>query len=547
MNKIVYRNEAVGAKESATLSSTYMPGTSPEEIFDDSRPIEYVSLDAAGMDLTDTTSMFYESTDASGFVSSTASDAQGKSTAVITVSFLEGKSPRGAPVYCTSCGVTIRFFKDYCKSVRITYYSGNTVLVAKTYACAETEHFFEAPGGVVADYTKVKLEFLETEKPHQLVKIAGIYFGKDVIFDHLYSLNLMEQISLTGEDLPMNALDVSIESEDALLLQESQMFRAYNNGDPLGEFYIDTCTQDTQSKYTVGLDDAVSLLDSTYFLGGIYHADYDTFAKTVVQQIAEQCGVRIELDGSYDTCTLLGWIPYDTCRKALLLIAFAIGAVIHVGRDGVIRLLPFQANQTAKRIGGDRIIGIAKYNRGTPVTGVELVQYDYNYQDSENSQTVFETSTDLNYDVTVYHDKPMSYPYLYVGDELKSVLNSWGPNWCVVPKPVAGTVVKRAVRNAYQTVLSKHRATTGKTNVVRLDKFTLRCPQYDKLSQLYDLIVMAQGEVDATIVLNGEQVGDIVEIQTKYNGIKRGVIVSLDSKINNQLVAKAVIRCLGQQ
>lgn len=545
MNKIVYRNEAVGAKESATQSSAYMTGTTPSEIFDDTQPVDYISLDGNGMDLTDTTSVFYASTDISGFVSSAASDAAGNSAATLTVSFWEDKIPNGTPVYCTSGGVTIRFFQDYCKKVRITYYNGDTQLTARTYDCAELEHFFEAPGGVVADYTKVKIEFLETEQPHQLVKVAGIYFGKDVTLDCLYSLTLMEQINLTGEDLSMNALDVSLESEETLLLQETQMFRAYNNGEPLGEFYIDTSTQDTDTKYTVGLDDAASILDRAYFLGGIYHTDYVTYANDVVTQIADQCGVKIEMDAVYDTYTLLGWIPYDTCRKALLLIAFAIGAVVHVGRDGVIRLMPFNKNQTAKTIGGDRIIGVAKFERGTPVTGVELVQYDYRSQD--DWQTVFETDVEIRENVTVYHDKPMADAQRYVDGSLVGILQSSAPNRCIIPQPIlAGTTVKRKVRNEYKTVLSKHRTTSGKTNVVRIDKFTLRCPQYDKLDQLYKLIVQAEGEVTATVVLNGEQVGDIVDIQTKYSGVKRGVIVSLDSKINNQLVAKVVIQCLGQ-
>lgn len=546
MNRIVYRDTAVGSKENAKRDGEYMAGTKPDEVFDDIHPVNFVSLEGAGIDLNDKTTVFYESTDVSGFISSTVSDGNGLSDASIAVSFLD---ENGATFYCLSDEITIRFFKNYCRRVEITYYHDEDIVARAEYECAELEHSFPSPTGEVIEYSKVEIKFLETENPYQLVKVAEIYFGKFISFDMLYSLNLMEQINLTGEDLAMNSLDVSLESEESLFLQQDQMFRAYNNDTSLGEFYIDSSTQDTDTRYTVTLDDPVSVLDRTYFLGGVYNS---VFPQTIVNEIAKLCDVKIEMDSaySYSDYRLSGWIPYDTCRKALLLIAFAIGAVVHVDRFGVIRLKLFDRDQYVKKISSDRILGTAKYERSKPVTGVELLEYDYRISEDENFETVFKTEASdatIQNDVVLYHDKPMSVFERWVNGVRIESITGVNPNRTIVSAPIRpDTEIKRRPFKECKTILNKDRAASGSANVKRIDRFTLRCPHFSKIEQLYDLIVQSDGEVTATIVLDGEQVGDIVDIQTRYSGVKRGVIVSLDSRINNRLVAKAVIKCLGQ-
>lgn len=552
MNKIVYSADAVGAKENASYiapASTDSDG----DIFGTSEPVNYMTFENEGIDLTDISTVFLDNTDVSGFISSAVSDGSGTLSGVsMTVRF----GSIGNPVYCLVDSLTITFWQNYCKKLRIQLYDKTRKLTDEVFENINTLEF-QTDLSVTEECTEVRIQFLETEMPHQFVKIAHLQFGKDITLDEIYSLSLMEEISLTGEDIPYNDLSVTLESEESLFLQQGQRFKAYNRDTMIGAFNIDKADQDGASKYTVSLTDDLAVLDNTYFKGGLYYLEpesdepfWPNKPHAIVKAIGTAAGVDIMLNSAYRSgLQLVGWLPYDTCRMALMQVAFALGAVVNVGRDGKIYVDPLKPRPTGssgyKQIGGDRIIGAAKYERGDVVTGVELIEYLYRSQ-TEKIEMVYEADSAIGIGgqwVTVYHDKPMY--HLKINDTMLGDNYSMGPNYLTIKAANKGDEFYRYPCNETKLIHAKNAARTqGKENVKRFDKYTLTCPTFDKLSQLYDLTVGSTGTVTATVVLDGEQVGDWVEIDTKYSGIKRGIIESLDSKVNNDLVAKAVIRCL---
>lgn len=547
-NYLIYKNEAVGAKENidGVVSLFGQEGTDPDSILGDRTPENYLTFEGDGFDLHSDSGKFFEAGDVSGFVSNIASDESGNFSEAVKLSVTIGNG-----VTCTSDGITITFWQDACTSVRIIYKEGAVTLNDTTYACTELVHFFEKH---VEGWNSVEFHVLSTETPHQLVKIARIDFGRDVKLDTVYSLNLLEETSLAGDDLSINTLDFSFYSADPLNIQENQIFFAYQQSPGetapglIGKFNADTVERDTDVRYTVSAGDDVDLLDSSIFKGGMWlstssSADGVITLKKLLDRIAAASHVDIACDENLKDLNLLGYIPYGSCRKALTLAAFAVGAAVRVGRDGIIRLSrPKERPATVPVIPESRILGAAKFEKSDGYTGVELTRYVY----TSSGEIVSILKTGKNETITsddarlIKHSSPIAY-YATVPAghaEVESYVS------CILIKSMKSeTDVQGYKYGERREVLSKHGLGAQK-NIKTFEDYTLYCPSFDKLAQLYSLCVETSGRVTAKIVLDGEQVGDWVTIPTKYSGDQTGVITSLDARVGNHLVAEAVIECL---
>lgn len=536
MNKVIYKDVAVGSKSNPptimTAGSGLLVGTEPSNAFKDIVPVDYVTFENNGFDLTRTDQIFAQNLSSLGLISASVSDSSG----VISCGFTA--SAQNGAVF-TSPGVTIRFHQNYCKSGTMVFRNGSTIVASISFVCNQLVNYIPIQAN---NYKSISFTFTSTENPYQFVKIASIDLGREVVLTDLYNMTLLEEINLAGDDLSINAFDFSCEADENLNIQEDQLFYAYNNDTLLGKFNMDDVTENTFTRYTMNCSDDITLLDKVNFNGGIYYpqGSYNPTVKLLLNQIMSLAHVNIEYDNSYATVGLKGWIPFCSCRKALMLIAFAIGAVVHTGRDGTISMRPFNENQTPIIIPESRILGNAKYSKGDIYTGVELARYDYTWT-TGNLQTIYKTdSTPLTSPVTIYHSMPMG-AYTYSG----TVSYTTYANYVVINSMGANAEVKGYPFIETKTILSKNKNTyNAGTNVKSFNDYTLYS-SFNKLNQLYHLTVEYGGTVNATIILGGEQVGDIVSIPTKYSGTKIGVIISLDSNVNNHLVAKAVIKCLG--
>lgn len=545
---ILYKNEAVGAKENiedvATLDA--QTGTVPVGILYDRNVTDYITFENEGFDLHDDSRKFYESGEASGFVSNTVSDENG----VFSDGGVHFSLTIRNGVTCTSDGITITFWQNYCTSVRIVYKKGLTVLNDTTYPCAALSCFFEKR---VEGYNEVDFYFLSTEAPHQFAKIARIDFGRDVLLNTLYSVNLLEELHLTGDDLSINTLDFSCRSADPLHIQEDQLFFIYHKAPGeddykrIGKFHADSVSEDTDAQYTISAGDDVTLLEDTIFRGGLWLSTSNTLEGVITlgelaAKIEKTSHVQILCDAALKGRHLIGWIPYGSCREALTLAAFAAGAVVRAERSGALRLaLPNTRPASVPKIPEGRILGSAKFEKNEGCTGVELTRYIYT--GSGEIVSILKTGTGEGFSTPklVKHSSPTA--FYAVSPSGHAVIGEHSPSYIVIESMEADAEVKGYRYGERQEVLSKC-GYGAKEKIKSFGDYTLYCPEIDKLSQLYSRYVETEGRVTAKIVLNGEQVGDWVTVPTKYSGEKTGVITSLDSRVGNYLVAEAVIECL---
>ena len=78
------------------------------------------------------------------------------------------------------------------------------------------------------------------------------------------------------------------------------------------------------------------------------------------------------------------------------------------------------------------------------------------------------------------------------------------------------------------------------TNVLTYDKFSLVSNASERFAELC-AFGYSRNKVKAKIIVNDERIGDIVKIETPYNGLVRGVITLMDINIFGRAVADVEI------
>lgn len=321
-----------------------------------------------------------------GFWSASMSDENGKFThpPVLDIQFsFNHKSP----------GLSLSFYPysdDYASKIRATWYSGQGDIIHTG------EYDIDSVEGYIAqninDFRRIQLEFLETNKPNRYVKFSGISygFGRSFADEDIDTVTILEEIDPTSNEISINTLNFRIRTNnpefsmvsgigDNMLMHYQQMsivadkrdFGLYFLQFPWKDVYGDGSVVDFQAV------DAIGVMDNYQFWGDVYH---NIPIETLLDQIFNVCFptklVRYELDDTFKGKTLSGWIPINTCRHALQLICFAIGAVADDSRRDYIWIYPPDTELTST-IPNEKIYRSPEITPTTYYSGVEVVAYEY--------------------------------------------------------------------------------------------------------------------------------------------------------------------------
>lgn len=513
--RVIYEDIAIGAKEDCTVASTGSMNVSEnEQTIQDITPVNYITFENNGVYLEDNTSEFYESGDQIGYISNLTSNSGCSFETPPTITFTFSNK-------YSSDGITLYFLNNYCRNINIKYYDGETLLNDKDYICEELIHFFPS---IVQLYNKIVIAFQTTEMPYQFCKFYRIDFGREVEFKDFYSLNLLEEASPISDDLAINTLDFDVMTEENLLVQEGQDLYLYKDDNLLGKFIITNSQQDTDIKYNIKSYDDTGALDNIIFNGGIYN-DYSVSA--LINDISSVSGINISLDSYYSSANVSGWLPMNTCRYAILQIAFAIGAVIDTSRNGITKFTKPQT-EVSSIIDNDRILGTAKFEKKEVVTKVNLTKFSYISQTTE-TENLFNGNADNQ---TIKFYKPMQ--SITSGSSTPTVFH---PNYMVING--TGLNIDAYPYTEVKTIMSKvntNITASTKENIKEYNQYTLSSSIVNKIDDLFKY-ELSRGKITAKVILNDEKVGDLVTVKTLYSGEFTGIISSLSISVNADLVA----------
>lgn len=529
MLNAVLSNFKVGVKE--TVSGTFSSMQSISAFFLDLSnkkiPVNYMSLDGAGINLTDGTLKFYSAGDYVGYISDTLS--YGDNSVLDVYLTLTSRE------YQTTNGITIYFWKNYAAELFIEYYKDSTLITSDEYFPDSLIYFCKKQ---VADWNRIKIVFSRTREPFEYIKLYDIEFGNVVNLNKFSEFNILEEINVISDDLSINTCDLSVHTPEKLLLLEGQEIQIFNNSENFGTFNLYNGKQTAANSYSLKSRDLINRLDNTEFLGT---TDFSSSASELIARIANGSGVEIELDSFFNSFKVIGWLPKCSCRYALTQVCWAIGGIIDDSRSDKLSIRPIPTEiSSVIKTSDKRIIGNAVFEKVEVVTSAIWEMHNYSEQPTSADKSLFTFSSvnapdDGNYE-EFYFDKPTKINAIYGGNR---VVGMQMPGMISIVMDdgdyeFIGSEYIDSVSsvNIYNPDVSRY----AKENIKKFDKYTLygentlstELYKYQfKIDQI-EKYILSRGKVTAKIVLRGEKVGDLITIETAFSGIITGIITSMN-------------------
>lgn len=275
--------------------------------------------------------------------------------------------------YESCVGITFNFSTltdDYPTEISIKWYQNDTLLSEKDFISDKSQFFCE---NSVTNFNKLIITFLKMSKPYRRLKIEQLVYGVVRNFgdDELRNLSVLEDVSLTSEELKVNTLDFTLSNKSLIdfIFLKKQPLTLTRNGELIGTFFIDTSKRKSKTLYDISAVDYIGVMDKIPFVGG-------TYTNVVTSElIASIMGdIPYELDENLVSKTLSGTLEPCTKREALLQVAFAICAVVDTSRSSKVKI--FKRSTSKKGTISQGIYTGGSFSADGEITEIRVTQSD---------------------------------------------------------------------------------------------------------------------------------------------------------------------------
>ena len=386
----------------------------------------------------------------------------------------------------SSVGLTLVFDTEtgeYCTSVNIKWYQGQTLKANKDFTPDATTYFFQQQ---VESYDRIVITLNATSLPYRRAKINQIIFGIYRYFgmSEMRSASIVNEMSLLGTELPISTMKFTLDSKNNVdfMFQLKQPVEVRNNNNLLGVYYIDEYARSTKTVYDIECYDALGVLDETPFDGGAYLSGIS--AKSLLETILDGDFSVEYADDVVDT-TLYGILASSSKREAIQQVIFAWGVCI--ATDGTDRLRVFTLPTDAVDVGNNRTYTGVTVSTSAIVTKVSVTAHTYAQSD--------DGSVEIN--GVKYRDT-------------KTVYNVINPNVTASDK---------------QNVIEVTGATLVSTSIGQA-----------VAQRVYDYY-LKRSTNKAKIVWNGERLGDLLTLPNAWGSTNTGHAAKMEIKLSNTVAA----------
>lgn len=461
-----------------------------------------------------------------GYVSDSISDTDGTFTAPPAITFTFGQN-------YSSVGITLRFNDysgDYCSMVNIKWYRGEELLADQDYSPDSPDYFCY---GIVDYYNRVVVTFLRTSKPYRNVYLTGITWGLIRVFkdDEIEDINCLMELSPISEEVSINTMDYTIrsKSEYAFEFQKRQKQTLYFDEAILGIFYLKDGKQLGQKRYSVETQDAVGILDSNQFMGGVYN---DTLVADILAGIMEGEGITYFLDDTYVGSRVSGYLPICTKRVALQQLAFAIGALVDTSYDRQLYIYPQQTEITGEFTARDVRLGLS-VEHSDIITGIRLYvhSYDWGTESAQLYKGILDGATRIEFSEP-YHSLAIA----------GGTLGDHGDNYACITG-TGNEVVLTGLKYNHSTavLLKENPKITQNKNIAEVKEATLVTSGNAQavLDRVYQYYSHNEG-ISFRATINDQELGNRVNVVTGFRGTMTGNITKLDFKFSRRKITAEV-------
>ena len=468
-------------------------------------------------------------------------------------------------IYATRIGI---------KWLRITD-EGITTLDEKEYTPDNAFYFCR---NFVENYNKVVITFYSLNMPKNRLKLRVIDYGYGTFFygDELRGVNLIQEIDPISTQISINTADFTLDSHSDMeySFQAKQPLSVYFNGELKATTFVKKSTRKAKRLWIIQSEDYIGLLDSIPYYGGIYTNKNAVELLTDIFTVAK---VPYKIDDVFANAVVTGYIPFTTCREALMQVAFAIQAAVDTSNSEVVKVFALEED-VKQTIPLNRIMQGQNFADEETVTGVEVAVHSYNpitetvdvydANESGTGQNIFVKFSEPLHDLSITNG---SFAVDEKGNELKhtnyAVINA-NANCILQGQQYEHTTQTRrknnlvvlasdiekivAIDNAtlvsqynIDNVIEKCYNWLIKTNTINLkivEGKHIRYGDYIKYGEK-KYGTFKYGEKNPNIVTYDERVnvGENIKAQTEYLGVVGGRLIKQSFNLNGNIIVKEAV------
>lgn len=442
-----------------------------------------------------------------------------------------------------------------------------TLLDEKEFVPDKASYFCQ---NKVDNCNKIIIIFYSLNMPENRLKLRSIDYGSGTFFygDELRNVRLTQQIDPISVQISINTADFVLDakSNTEYSFQAKQPLSIYFNGQLKATTFVKKSTRKAKKLWNVQSEDYIGLMDSVPYYGGIYVNANAVEVLTDIFTVAK-VPFKIEIPNNK---TITGYIPYTTCRNALMQVAFAVQAVIDTSNSDLVKVFEL-AEETKQTIPLERIMQGQSFGDEDTVTGVEITTHSYkpitetidvyDAAESGTGENIFVKFSEPLHDLSITNGEIVSRGTNY------AVINA--ADECVLrgQKYEHTTQTKRknnplALANDIEKVISIDNATlvsssnidnliekcynwlvkTKRTNLKIVEgKHIKRVESVKYGDRLYG--TFKYGDAGANVVVYDEpvNVGENIEAETEYLGNVSGRLIQQSFNLNGNIIIKEAV------
>jgi hypothetical protein len=512
-----------------------------ETVAKNTKPCNYLSFDGGGIDLLDENLKFYEEGDFLGYI------LPFKSSDIAGVNG-DYAIDQGWPLIFNFKYVVEkpRNISIICKEKSIGAY--RTIITSKQDGVDVTETFeflransdrivLSLPEGV----TYVELYFLSAMAPNKYITISSVFYGTIESYTKFKNNNLYEEIDVLSADLPINQYDTTIVVPDGdnVKFSKNDPLAIFSGHRYYGTFYITRVERTAKNVFDISAQNVLSIYDNSNFekwqpntsFGGVHVSD-------IVKEIDEQTGLKLDAENLKNAGYIMGDKQDGSCRLALCELGWVLNYIIDSSRRDNVTFKRVPKEITSRILTNDnRIIGDAILEYGERFSSAEI--YYSKLEGIENKTTETKEITGSIGDVvTVTFPTPT-----YFEDEfglssgvefLSSTLYS-----AKIKLTEETGIIAYYPRLVLEETITINNPNAEINNVRKFQNITLKQRGDAVNSKVYyvNKLLKSRGKVRAAIRLRDEKAGDLIQIETAWDGIVTGIITAMSIKFGYEDIA----------
>lgn len=487
-----------------------------------------------------------------GLWSATQSDKSGvfADPPVLDITFTQDHS---------SSGLTLHFYsptEDWASRVKIQWFGQDGGLISTALFYPNSVDYYCAKK--VENYRRIRIYFLETNRPGRYLKLAGIDYGVYLHFSghEIVEAHVLEECDPISSEISINTLNVSLYNKEGRfsilnpegyfdVLQHKQKFTIWEDVKQdarstssvsycMGTFYLSDWSNSSDTLADFSAVDAIGLLDGSPFDGGIY----DTTAAELAEAIL--AGYSYTLDESLAAERVQGYIAAGTRREALQQLAFAIGAVVDCSRGELIRIAPAPSKASGMITYDRKLQDGSKVTLNPLITAVAVTAH--RYLPGESTEELYRDTLDPGTYRVTFNAPAVVGSLTVTGAELAES----GVNLCTLTVAESGEVCVTGRKYADSTVVLKRTAANLPPNVqdneLTVTDATLVDPSRAEAVAVRVLDHYAQRyEQNFSMVAGDEKLADRLIIQSFGGEMVRGMLTKLEFDLTGGFLADAKV------